>query len=116
MKFDAIKPKIGRIAESLRCLGGKKCLARCKTKAFTALMDLLTLRQGNLMKILKNSGSERAVDELRASLGGSSSLDLATPQFSLFAYAELKEALGKLENCRLILPTLDSESLALSRF
>lgn len=65
------------------------------------------------MKILKNSGADRVVDELLNSLDGSTSLDLASHQFSLFAYAELKDALGKLENCRLILPTLDSESLAL---
>lgn len=65
------------------------------------------------MKILKNSGADRVVDELRSNLEGASSLDLATPQFSLFAYAELRDALAKLESCRLILPTLDSESLAL---
>lgn len=65
------------------------------------------------MKILKNTGADRVVDELRNSLVNGATLDLASPQFSLFAYGELKESLDSLESCRLILPALDSEPLNL---
>ena len=65
------------------------------------------------MKIIKNSGADRVVDELRSCLKAQSCLDVVTPQLSLFAYAELKDMLSKLDGCRLILPKLDSESLSL---
>ncbi len=66
------------------------------------------------MKILKNSGTDRVVDELRNSLLNPSKLDLASPQFSLFAFGELKDALGKLDSCRIILPSFDSALLSLT--
>lgn len=57
------------------------------------------------MKLVKNSGTDRVVDELRRSLAPQGTLDIATPAFSLFAFAELHDALGKLERCRLVLPS-----------
>ena len=57
------------------------------------------------MKLLKNSGTDRVVDELRRSLVPQGSLDIATPAFSLFAFGELQQLLGKLERCRLVLPS-----------
>jgi hypothetical protein len=56
------------------------------------------------MKLLKNQGSDRVVDELRANLMAGGSLDVATPALSLFAYGELREALRRLSSFRLILP------------
>jgi len=56
------------------------------------------------MKLLKNQGSDRVVDELRANLTAGGGLDVATPALSLFAYGELREALRRLSSCRLILP------------
>ena len=56
------------------------------------------------MKLLKNQASERVIDELRASLTAGGSLDVASPDLSLFAYGELQEALRRLSSCRLILP------------
>ncbi|MEX2531416.1 MAG: helicase-related protein [Gemmatimonadota bacterium] len=57
------------------------------------------------MRILKNSGSDRVVDQLRPiSTNGEGSLDLATPAFSLFAFDELREVLEALDEVRMILP------------
>jgi hypothetical protein len=41
------------------------------------------------MKLLKNQGSERVIDELRANLTVGGSLDVASPDLSLFAYLGL---------------------------
>ena len=56
------------------------------------------------MKLLKNQASERVIDELRASLTAGGSLDVASPDLSIFAYGELRETLRRLSACRLILP------------
>ncbi len=56
------------------------------------------------MKLLKNQGSERVIDELRTNLTAGGSLDAASPDLSLFAYGELREALRRVSSCRLILP------------
>jgi SNF2 family DNA or RNA helicase len=55
------------------------------------------------MKIIKNTGSDRVFDELRQSLAPPSSLDFASPVFSLFAFAELRGLLERLEPCRVVL-------------
>ena len=44
------------------------------------------------------------IDELRQSLLPQSSLDMASPAFSLFAFAELRQLLEKLDACRVVLP------------
>lgn len=56
------------------------------------------------MKILKNQGAERVIDELCLSLVMGSSLDAASPDLSLFAFGELREVLRQLSGARLIVP------------
>jgi len=56
------------------------------------------------MKLIKNSGDDRVVDALRSSLAALSTLDVASPAFSAFAYGELRELLGKIAKCRIVLP------------
>lgn len=63
------------------------------------------------MKLIKNAGSDRVIDELRQSLLPQSSLALASPAFSLFAFAELRELLEKLESCRVVIPVADGSDL-----
>ena len=66
------------------------------------------------MKLVKNTGTDRVIDELRRSLLPPSSLDLASSEFSLFAYAELRELLDKLDACRIVLPNAGGEELGLT--
>ena len=56
------------------------------------------------MRLIPNIGQDRVIDELRQCLAGGARLDAATSSFSLFAFAELREALEKLEACRLVIP------------
>jgi len=60
------------------------------------------------MKILKNTGSERVIDELSVAVKKGSRLDVATPDLSVFAFGELKALLQGLEGCRLITSSLQS--------
>jgi ERCC4-related helicase len=55
------------------------------------------------MKLIKNTGNERVIDELQKILSPQTSLDLASPTFSLFAFSALRDLLEKLENCRVVL-------------
>ena len=55
------------------------------------------------MRIICNTGTERVVDELRATLSHGSSLDGASDGFSLFAYAAIRNQLREIEKCRLVL-------------
>lgn len=57
------------------------------------------------MRIISNTGDDRVVDELRKVLGRQSTLDVASPDLSLFAFGELRALLGQLLACRLVLPT-----------
>jgi len=66
------------------------------------------------MKLVKNTGSDRVIDELRRSLVAPSCLDFASSEFSLFAYAELRDLLDKLDACRIVLPNAESEELGLT--
>jgi hypothetical protein len=65
------------------------------------------------MKLIKNSGNDRVVDALREVLGTESSLDVASPAFSLFAFAEVRSLLEKVARCRLVLPTAQGADLNL---
>ena len=56
------------------------------------------------MRLIKNSGGDRVVDELRQCLTPQATLDLASPAFSLFAFGELCEALTGISKARLVLP------------
>ena len=66
------------------------------------------------MKLIKNTGSDRVIDELRQTLAPPSSLSLASPGFSLFAFAELRELLQKLDDCRVVLPATPGNELGLA--
>jgi len=65
------------------------------------------------MRLVKNTGNDRVVDELRKVLVSQSCLDIASPSFSLFAFAELQDLLEKIATCRLVLPTTDGYDLGL---
>ena len=65
------------------------------------------------MKLIKNSGSDRVIDELRRCLVSQATLDLASPAFSLFAFGEVQEFLANLSGCRLVLPDEDAGDLSL---
>jgi hypothetical protein len=66
------------------------------------------------MKLIKNTGSDRVIDELRQTLTPPASLDLASPAFSLFAFAELRDLLEKLDTCRVVLSTTNGSELGLT--
>ncbi len=59
------------------------------------------------MKLVQNSGTDRVVDLMRPHLQAGHRLGCVTPSFSLFAFAELRDALAKLEGVQLILPPTD---------
>ena len=59
------------------------------------------------MKLVPNSGTDRVIDLVRPHLKPDSQMGCVTPSFSLFAFAELRDALAKLERVELILPTGD---------
>ncbi|OAI08082.1 helicase-related protein [Methylomonas methanica] len=65
------------------------------------------------MKIIKNSGNERVIDELRKCLVAQSTLDIASPSFSLFAFGEVRELLHKLNKCRVVLPNAKADDLGI---
>jgi superfamily II DNA or RNA helicase len=66
------------------------------------------------MKLIKNTGNDRVIDELRRALASPSSLDLASPAFSLFAFAEMRDLLEKLDTCRIVLPLANGDELGLA--
>ena len=59
------------------------------------------------MKLVPNSGAERVIDLMRPHLKPGSQLGCVSPAFSLFAYAELRDALTRLERVQFILPPAD---------
>lgn len=61
------------------------------------------------MKLIKNTGNDRVLDALRSSLTPSSKVDIATPAFSLFAFAEFATHLDTLASCRLVLPDVPTD-------
>lgn len=56
------------------------------------------------MKLLKNSGNDRVLDILRTTLVQGSVLEAASPELSLFAFAELRDKIAVTKSARLILP------------
>ena len=56
------------------------------------------------MRLVHNSGTDRVIDLMRPHLLPGQQLGCVTPSFSLFAFAELRDALSKLERVQLILP------------
>lgn len=65
------------------------------------------------MKILTNQGTQRVIDELRASLAKNGGLDAASPALSLYAFAELSELACGLSAARLIVPLQQTDALPL---
>ncbi|HEX7446948.1 MAG TPA: hypothetical protein VF306_05345, partial [Pirellulales bacterium] len=65
------------------------------------------------MKLIPNSGGQRAIDELRPCLRKGAELDIATSAFSLFAFAEPLESLQRAGACRFVLPQPAGSDLAL---
>jgi hypothetical protein len=65
------------------------------------------------MKIIQNSGTERVVDLLRQSIAPADRLDMVSPEFSLFAFAELIKELTGLGHVNLILPSASDQDLRL---
>lgn len=63
------------------------------------------------MRIVRNSGTDRVLDALRPALTPGARLDVASPEFSLFAFAELRELLEQVERCRMVLPLADDPRL-----
>lgn len=60
------------------------------------------------MKLIHNTGTDRVIDLVKPRLKRGSQLGCATPSFSLFAFAELRDALLNLEKVQLILPDDDT--------
>jgi len=65
------------------------------------------------MKLIANSGNDRVVDALRSALPGAGQLDVASPEFSLFAFSEIGDLLAGLEKCRMVLPSVKDGDLGL---
>lgn len=59
------------------------------------------------MRLVPNSGADRVIDLVRPHLKSGGRLACVTPFLSLFAYAELRDALAKLERVQLVLPPGD---------
>ncbi|MBN2585017.1 MAG: DEAD/DEAH box helicase family protein [Planctomycetes bacterium] len=66
------------------------------------------------MRLIKNTGNDRVIDDLRHALAQQSVLDMASPAFSLFAFAELRDLLAKLKGCRMVLPAASGGELGLT--
>ena len=65
------------------------------------------------MRLIKNTGGDRVVDEVRRTLTPPSSFNIASPVFSLFAFSELREFLERLDSCWIVLAN-NGESLGLT--
>lgn len=61
------------------------------------------------MKLINNSGADRVIDLMLPHLLPGHQLGCVTPSFSLFAFAEVRDALAKLERVQLILPPADAD-------
>lgn len=59
------------------------------------------------MRLVNNNGSDNVINLIRPSLQEGNQLGCITPSFSLFAFAELRDALSKLGRIQLILPPAD---------
>ena len=59
------------------------------------------------MKLIHNTGAERVIDLMRPYLTVGQQVSCATPTFSLYAFAELRDGLSALSRVQLILPPSD---------
>ncbi len=65
------------------------------------------------MRLIANSGNDRVVDALRKALSEFGRLDVASAEFSLFAFAEIRDLLERVAKCRIVLPTGANEDIRL---
>lgn len=65
------------------------------------------------MKLINNTGNNRVIDALRQNVQAGATLDIATPNLSLFAFSELQEILNHTTNTRLIIPLNENNDLML---
>ena len=56
------------------------------------------------MRLIRNTGADRAVDILHRQIASQQQLDIVSPALSLFAFSELLRELLALSHCRLLLP------------
>lgn len=56
------------------------------------------------MKYVHNTGSDRVVDVIIATLAPGARLDIMTPTCSLYAFGALRDKLAEIAGCRLVLP------------
>lgn len=61
------------------------------------------------MKLLKNSGADRVIDLLLPKLQAGYQLDVVTPGFSLFAFADMQTKLSALKQAHMVLPATVSD-------
>lgn len=59
--------------------------------------------------MVRNTGADRVIDLLRPGLTAGRQLDVVTPEFSLFAFAEMLHEVTALARCRLLLPPASGE-------
>jgi hypothetical protein len=61
------------------------------------------------MKLLRNTGADRVIDVIRPWITPGNQIDVVSPTFSLFAFAEVLRDLSKLSKARLVLPSNGSD-------
>jgi hypothetical protein len=61
------------------------------------------------VKLVRNTGTERVIDLIRPQLTPGTQLDVVTPTFSLFAFAEILREVAALAQCRFLLPPASAE-------
>ena len=66
------------------------------------------------MKLIKNSGNDRVLDALKPLLTSGSSFGIASPEFSLFGFAQLRELLEQQIKCRLVLLDVNKSEFAIN--
>lgn len=66
------------------------------------------------MRLIKNTGTERVLDDLRNSLHPAANVDVASTAWSLFAYDELRSQLAGVNRARVLLPVASKIPLQFS--
>jgi superfamily II DNA or RNA helicase len=63
------------------------------------------------MKLISNQANQRVIDALREKTDGAESLDVISPDLSLFAFAAMGELLRKFSHCRMLLAQGETANL-----
>lgn len=61
------------------------------------------------MKLVGNTGTNRVLDLVHPGLAQGNLLDVVTPAFSLFVFAEVQNDINALARCRLLLPPITGD-------